>query len=60
MVFKAKRHDEIIKGMKSERKEKRLEPQGILALKRQGEEDGSEETEKGSLRQEENQESMRS
>jgi len=45
MVFKAKRHDEIIKEMKSERKEKKLEPQGLLTLKRWGEEDESEKTE---------------
>lgn len=45
MVFKAKRHDEIIKEMKSETKEKQLEPQGLLTLKRWGEEDESEGTE---------------
>lgn len=45
MVFKAKRHDEIIQEMKSERKEKKLEPQGLLTLKRWGEEDESEKTE---------------
>lgn len=45
MVFKAKTHDEIIKEMKSERKEKKLEPQGLLTLKRWGEEDESEKTE---------------
>ena len=45
MVVKAKRRDEIIKEMKPERKEKKLEPQGLLTLKRWGLEDESEETE---------------